>query len=448
MRDKSIPIAPPGLSKSIREFKAHYEVAEDDPILLIGPSGVGKSVFIEIYKELEKEAKRPEPLEIDCSSFVGEDPNIAKSEIFGHVKGAFTGADKNKDGLIKTASKEKKAIILDEIGELPQGVQAALLIFIETGRYRPVGSMKEERAKTRIIAATNREENLRDELRYRFFKFYIPGLHERRPDVLYYFTSFFEDLFKKLRFFEILALLSYHWPGNVRELKQIGKLLQRIHKTEDFLKGAEVAGTTLIYDKRVTGFNTEGLNCFYDRLSSAGVNMARLDIFLRKRGIGFSPPKTISQEDIISPFNLDCDVWQEQGEEYILSPEHQSAMRKISAQFYFFCCALSLDYEANFDLLTLDKWDFRDSLQFGALGFVDSNEKKDLKEIMQQVKKYLLSDNETEKPLDLSCFNHKEIEKEYFAQLLRKTNNNKTQAAKLAGLELTTFRDKLKKHNL
>ena len=102
-----------------------------------------------------------------------------------------------------------------------------LLTFIETGKYRKVGSTDLESSEVQLIGATNNVGDLRDDFRYRFFPFYIPSLHERREDVLYYIGAEFPDLIKTLNSSEILALLAYHWPGNVRDVKRSARLMLR-----------------------------------------------------------------------------------------------------------------------------------------------------------------------------------------------------------------------------
>jgi len=176
-------IIPPGLNYIVNEFIAHCEAGGNHPIMVIGYTGVGKSMFLEIYKKLYEERciTVEKPFKVvwaNCAHFGDNhsDFNMTKSELFGHVKGAFTGAVTNKEGLVKEAN--KGLLILEEIGELPKQVQAMLLTFIETGKYRKVGSTKLESSEVQLIGATNNEGKLRKDFRYRFFPFYIPSLSE------------------------------------------------------------------------------------------------------------------------------------------------------------------------------------------------------------------------------------------------------------------------------
>ena len=153
-------------------------------------------------------------------------------------------------GFIQRAN--KGLLILEEIGELPRPVQAMLLRFIETGEYNKVGSPETKKAKVQVIGATNNEKALRKDFRYRFLPFYVPALHERRSDVLYYIAYKFPELIQTLNSSEILALLTYHWPGNVREVDRTARVMLR---------------KTLVSDKSyIRGKGREGGNV-YNRLS-------------------------------------------------------------------------------------------------------------------------------------------------------------------------------------
>ena len=234
-------IMPPGLQPSFYEFLAHFKVAENQAIMIVGETGVGKSVFLHIYRKLYEHlcstnGRKPDIIWANCSHFGSRqsDPNIARAELFGFMKGAFQGAVKDTDGLIKKA--ENSALILEEIGELPKPVQAMLLTFIETGEYRPVGSTETKFADVRIVGATNNEDALRPDFRYRFFPFYIPPLYKRRWDVLYYICAQFPQLINSLKSNETLALLAYNWPGNVREIDRVSRLMLRHNHLMEYME--------------------------------------------------------------------------------------------------------------------------------------------------------------------------------------------------------------------
>jgi len=217
-------VIPPGLFESVLLFRAHYEAANGEPVLIEGPTGVGKRMFIDIFKILYREQHGDQPpiVTINCSHFGGD---LARSELFGYVKGAFTGALKDKIGLVKTA--DTGLLILEEIGDLSPETQAKLLTFIEDKVYYRVGDVTPIKANVQILGATNHVKDLRDDFRYRFFRFSIPPLYQRRGDVLYYLDAKFPGLVRRLSPSEILALIAYNWPGNVREIDTFGRILYR-----------------------------------------------------------------------------------------------------------------------------------------------------------------------------------------------------------------------------
>lgn len=118
MSKKQQELYPFSLAYEYDNFKSHYEVANGEPILLVGASGVGKSIFLRSFRELfvESSGNEGEILSLDCSHFVGADPALARSELFGHKRNSFTGAVTDKEGMVKKA--DGGALILDEVGEL------------------------------------------------------------------------------------------------------------------------------------------------------------------------------------------------------------------------------------------------------------------------------------------------------------------------------------------
>ena len=192
------------------------------PALLLGETGTGKEVVArEIY------ARNPQGpfVTIDCSSMVGP---LMESELFGHVKGAFTGAAGAKLGLIDAAN--GGTAFFDEIGELPLDLQAKLLRVLQEKEFRPVGSLAVKRSDFRIIAATNRDlakevekGTFRRDLYYRLnvMKIRLAPLRERKEDIPALAEHFLSRSGggRTLTAEAMEALLSYDWPGNVRELE-------------------------------------------------------------------------------------------------------------------------------------------------------------------------------------------------------------------------------------
>lgn len=200
-------------------------------LLILGPSGTGKSV---LAREVHKRSTRSEAafVTVNCPSLSRE---LLESELFGHVKGAYTGATTDTQG--KVASAEGGTLFLDEIGEVPLEIQPKLLRLLQEREYERVGEARSRKADVRMIAATNR--NLADEVkqgRFREDLFYrlnvisvpLPGLRERRGDLLRlaegYEKYFSARMGKRVSGFSPAvekAFLDYPWPGNLRELRNI-----------------------------------------------------------------------------------------------------------------------------------------------------------------------------------------------------------------------------------
>ncbi len=200
----------------------------DSTVFIIGDTGTGKELVAATIHDLSKRADQPY-LTVNCGAIQS---NLVESELFGHEKGAFTGADRLHRGLFERAG--GGTIFLDEITEMPVGLQVKLLRVLETGEYRRVGGERLLRAEARILAATNRDpeqaakdEVLREDLMYRLlvFPLRLPPLAERGSDIVLLAKHFLRELnnahgTRKRLSEEVLAeLASRDWPGNVRELK-------------------------------------------------------------------------------------------------------------------------------------------------------------------------------------------------------------------------------------
>ena len=199
-------------------------------VLIHGESGVGKElVAAEIHKQSDRSHRNY--VALDCCSL---QEKLFESELFGHEKGAFTGADRQKEGLIKVA--DGGTLFLDEIGEIEPNIQAKLLRVLETKRFRRVGGTKDLSSDVRIVAATNcnleemsEDGTFRQDLFYRLsgFVITIPPLRERRediPELVEYFLqyhNFSRRVNKTISPTAMKELIAYDWPGNVRELKNV-----------------------------------------------------------------------------------------------------------------------------------------------------------------------------------------------------------------------------------
>jgi DNA-binding NtrC family response regulator len=198
------------------------------PVLILGESGVGKELVARSIHSNGPNADRPF-VPIDCGSLV---PTLMESELFGYVKGAFTGANRSKDGLL--ASAQGGTVFLDEVGELPLDLQAKLLRALQEKEVRPVGATHRVPINVRILAATNRnlaamveQGRFRKDLYYRLsvVNLRIPPLRERKQDIPLLAAHFLERLARETGVTHTLSddalrtLVDYDWPGNVRELE-------------------------------------------------------------------------------------------------------------------------------------------------------------------------------------------------------------------------------------
>jgi len=200
-------------------------------VMILGESGTGKELIARAIHE-ESQRKNSQFIPVDCSTLT---ETIIESELFGHIKGAFTGADKNKKGLFEEA--HGGTIFLDEIGNLKPHIQSKLLRFLQEREIKPVGSSKIVKVDVRIISATNinvdeeiSQGNFREDLYYRLsaIELHVPPLRERRDDIPvlaeYFIKMYSHDLEKPISGItsDALELLTTRqWKGNVRELQHV-----------------------------------------------------------------------------------------------------------------------------------------------------------------------------------------------------------------------------------
>jgi DNA-binding NtrC family response regulator len=193
--------------------------------LVVGPTGTGKDLVARSLHQYSPRRDRPF-VTVHCAALPD---SLVEAEMFGHCRGAFTGATQTRAGLIRTAS--QGTLFLDEIDSLPPAAQAKLLRFLETGEYRAVGSDKIEYSDAWVIAATNQdlgrrvqEGTFRADLLYRLAVVHVelPALRDRVSDILYLAQFFLTNVGRGDKRFSAEAqgaLLEHPWPGNVRELK-------------------------------------------------------------------------------------------------------------------------------------------------------------------------------------------------------------------------------------
>lgn len=244
-----------GSSKAMQHvYEIIESVAESDAnILIVGESGTGKELIANAIHNRSHRARK-QFVKINCAAMPKE---LIESELFGHTKGAFTGATMDKQGLIARA--EGGSMLLDEIGEMPIELQPKLLRVLQERIYYRIGSEKAQEVDFRLIAATNRnplkavrDGQLREDLYYRIntIEIHLPPLRERTEDIQHLAGHFLSEYAHKYNrpVYDIspqayARLLSYHWPGNVRELQNV------IERSVLLCKGSTIDLNELPFDQ-------------------------------------------------------------------------------------------------------------------------------------------------------------------------------------------------------
>ncbi|MBO5932812.1 MAG: sigma-54-dependent Fis family transcriptional regulator [Bacteroidaceae bacterium] len=235
-----------------RAIDVAIQVAPTDlSVLITGESGAGKDIFPKIIHE-NSLRKTKKYLAVNCGAIP---EGTIDSELFGHEKGAFTGAVNDRNGYFAEA--DGGTIFLDEVAEMPMATQARLLRVLESGEFIKVGSSKVEKTNVRVVAATNvdlqkaiEQGRFREDLYYRLctIPIKVPSLRERPQDIVLLFRKFAADSAEKYQMPAIQLtddarnlLVTYHWPGNVRQLKNITEQISIMESqrvvTAEVLKG-------------------------------------------------------------------------------------------------------------------------------------------------------------------------------------------------------------------
>lgn len=453
--------------------------------MICGPSGVGKSLFLHIYKKICQEKHGPEcRIEtVNCSHFSGD---LARSELFGHVEGAFTGALRDKEGWLRRA--DNGILILEEIGDLPRETQANLLTFVETSQFHKVGSTITEKANVHIVAATNRENRLRTDFRHRFFPFYIPPLYQRRYDILYYLAHQFPQLMPSLAPWEIMVLLAYNWPGNVREVEKVGRLLMckkqpeepnicpeiwedayDLAESEIFalpaansdMKNAKLKKTGLCaIDSEATALKAYMAFQLYNDLKYCGVDVDCLETLLNRFNLGLAINNESRPFDYYGESDPRAQIAVDSRFDVAVYPPIAAFAGAYMGIEAFAALFWSLARE-NVNLLDIPKTTF--TIPFAPINrfFKLTSRNIDLFSTITAYirKKKRNHDPSPEGPIpnskaemqkrfltpELYNLNYYDLSKTYFKFLLKHTAGNQAHAARIAGLKYTTFRQKLKK---
>ncbi|MEN8180760.1 MAG: sigma-54 dependent transcriptional regulator [Pseudomonadota bacterium] len=255
-----------GQSPALERVKEHIDAvaSSDMTVLVLGESGSGKELVARAIHDQSLRSKR-NFVAVDCCTL---QESLFESELFGHEKGSFTGANQRKKGLIEGAA--GGTLFLDEIGEIPPAIQAKLLRVLETGVFRRVGGTRDLTSDVRIVAATNRNlkkmserGDFRADLFYRLEAFTIntPPLHERREDIPYLVEYFIQNhnfsrrVQKTVTKEAMRKLIAYDWPGNVRELKNVVERAIILSRSKKTIRDQHLSFSAC--EKQQTGFQLD-----------------------------------------------------------------------------------------------------------------------------------------------------------------------------------------------
>ena len=271
-------------SPKMRDVRSQVrQIADFDiPVLLLGESGTGKSIVARMIHNLSRRSRRTF-MKVNCAALPAD---LLESELFGHEAGAFTGASLARPGKFQVS--DKGTILLDEVGEIPIGLQAKLLHVLQDGEFSRLGSTSTTKVDVRVIAATNRniQEDIaagkfREDLYYRLnaYTIQLPPLSERRediPELMVYFMAYWAAKFEvPMRPFSAAmydACVNYSWPGNIRELENLVKRFLIVSDETQALSQLDVAARG---DAEGLGNNLQG------RVTNAGLPPTDLKLQMR-----------------------------------------------------------------------------------------------------------------------------------------------------------------------
>ncbi|MFO7552174.1 MAG: sigma-54 dependent transcriptional regulator, partial [Haliea sp.] len=272
----------------------------DSTVLVLGETGTGKELVARSVHEHSKRADKT----LICVNCAAIPDTLIESELFGYEKGAFTGANASRMGLIEAA--DGGTLFLDEIGELPMEAQARLLRFIQEGEIRRIGSVHSRKVNVRLICATHRnlhvlsaEGLFRQDLYYRInvLRLHLPPLRERGKDILHLAEKMLQVQSQRLDKGPmelspraIQAITTYQWPGNVREL-------------EHAIERAVVLSETSEIDNDALGIDLELVNI--NRIRGHGSNSVQVPALHAPRSITSDPTEDLSLEDYFQRFVLE-----------------------------------------------------------------------------------------------------------------------------------------------
>ena len=447
-------IVTPGLLTPVRQFVDLYEMtrgmagkrSRPQPIMICGDSGVGKSLFVHIVEQLAGQKVH----RVNCAAFSDE---VLESELFGHKKGAYTGAVADRKGHLLES--HEGILVLEEIGDLSKRAQAKLLTFIEDGRFYPVGSEKEEAADVWIIGTTNlKQEVFRKDFWFRFFQFFVPPLHDRRGDVLYYAHRKFSEIVEQLRPWELLTLLAYQWPGNVRELERVFTCLKWFSSADPAASIGDDKPDIELFDhlsqapiEQYSTLSKDSVSKLYDSLKDFGVPVSLLDkelnryhLSLRRRHreqplLGATPqPWDDDDKAEVAKLEKRLDV-----HVYPRVPAIDTVAGPGLTQY---CLWLGQDVQENRNLLEIQRGPGRKENN----RYAGSGKRKQLGD---KIKQYLQGPEASEaKAPDLSRMTEDDVLRLYWTQVHKEVDGNQTAAGKVAGTSADTAKHRFEKYGI
>lgn len=332
------------------------QVADTDiTILLEGESGVGKDITAKAIHAVSNR-KNENMVIVNCGAIP---EGIIESELFGHEKGAFTGAHEAREGYFEKAN--GGTIFLDEIGDTPPNVQVKLLRVLETGEYFRVGSSKLRTTDVRVVAATNKDlwklvqdESFREDLYYRLdtVKVKLPPLRERPDDIIPIFRKFvtefsakYDSVFKGFSDDAKELLISYRWPGNVRELRNVAEQLVVLEKSQfidtqklqKYLKGRQHTGSAdnlpILADQQKGHSSNGSIGDEEQQLIYRALVELRNDIGELKKMLGTFLYSTFSQKNLKAlPQNIQDEVQHSDISEFDIDAATASDNKNIGVQ--------------------------------------------------------------------------------------------------------------------
>lgn len=383
----------------------------DVPVLITGENGTGKEVFHRILHE-QSRRRHGKRLAINCG---GLPEDTITSELFGHVKGAYTGSVGDRKGYFEEA--DGGTLFLDEVGELPMSVQAKLLRVLENGEIIRMGSNDVKRVDVRIVAATNvdlakaiAEGKFRQDLYFRLSTIFIqvPPLRDRGEDIITLFRYFSAEMAKKFQMTQRLELTEesrirlrgYSWPGNVRQMQNLVKEMS-IMEADNRLVTAEVLDKYLPHSGAIASGKDNTVSAQELEMIKAAIYSLKIDLDMVRERLGMKSPKR--------PVHA-------------LPPASQQSMYPTSSQ--------------NNEILNETKFDAAELVEVEEVSF--SNPQSTSQEPNVEPK----SDT-AGKPLTKS-----EIEKEFIREALRRNGGNKRKTAAELDVSERTIHRKIQNYGL